>query len=241
MMPDLSSLTGNGNLLLLEGFLKKFAPLDKMASTLNITQLEGLSLKDVKNYFAFANGKVLVKPFHVKTKDIDMEIGGLHGIDQSIDYQVNMKIPRALMGAKGNEYLNKLAVQASTNGVQVKMNETVNLAVKMGGTITNPVLTTDLRQTTQALADDLKKQTTDFVQTRVDSTKKAARDTAVVIRDKMIADTKEALVNQLTGTKDSTGSKGLSINDNKKRIEKAGNDLFKNAFKKKKPADSTNR
>jgi hypothetical protein len=121
------------------------------------------------------------------------------------------------------------------------VNDVVNLKVKMGGTIMNPQLTTDLRQSTQALADDLKKQTTDFVQTRVDSTKKATRDSAVMIRDKVISDTRDALVNQLTGTKDSTGSKGLSVNDNKKRIEKAGSDLLKNAFKKKKPADSTNR
>jgi hypothetical protein len=91
------------------------------------------------------------------------------------------------------------------------------------------------------LADDLKKQTPDFVQTRFDSTKKATKDSVVVLRDKIISDTKDALVNQLTGSKDSTGSKGLSINENKKRIEKAGSDLFKNAFKKKKPADSTNR
>jgi hypothetical protein len=111
----------------------------------------------------------------------------------------------------------------------------------LGGNITSPVMTTDLRQSTQALADDLKKQTTDFVQTRVDSTKKATRDSAVAIRDKIVADTKDALISQLTGSKDSTGNKGLSINDSKKRIEKAGTELFKNAFKKKKPADSTNR
>ena len=36
MMPDLNSLTGNGNLLLIEGFLKKFAPVEKLAALLNI-------------------------------------------------------------------------------------------------------------------------------------------------------------------------------------------------------------
>jgi hypothetical protein len=40
MMPDLTSLTGNGNLLLIEGFLSKFAPLEKIAGTLNIKSLE---------------------------------------------------------------------------------------------------------------------------------------------------------------------------------------------------------
>jgi hypothetical protein len=241
MMPDLATLTGNGNLLLVEGFLNKFAPLDKMASTLNIATLEGISLKDVKNYFAFADGKVLVKPFHVKAREIDMEIGGLHGIDQTIDYQVNMKLPRAMMGSKGNDHLDKLAVQASANGVPIKLNDVVNLKVKLGGTMLKPTVSTDLAQSTQALADDLKKQTTDFVFTRTDSVKKAARDTVAAIRDKVLSDTKNALVSQLNGTADSSGSKGLTINENKKRIEKAGTDLFRNAFKKKKPADSTNR
>ena len=239
MMPDLQSLTGNGNLLLLEGFLNKFAPVDKMASTLNIAALEGISLKDVKNYFAFASGKVLVKPFHVKAKEIDMEIGGLHGFDQSINYQVNMKLPRSLMGAKGNEYLDKLALQASTKGIPVKMTDEVNLKIKMTGNITNPMISTDLKQSTEALADDLKKQAAEFVQTRVDSTKNAAKDSAIVIRDKILSDTKEAIMSQLSGSKDSAGTKGIALNDSKKRIEKAGTDLFKNAFKKKKPADST--
>ena len=242
MMPDLASLTGNGNLLLIEGFLKKFAPLDKMASTLNVRELEGISLKDVKNYFAFANGKVLVKPFKLKVKDIDMEIGGMHGLDQSIDYQVNMKIPRAMMGSQGNAYLDKLAIQAGNNGVPVKLSDMVNLKVLLGGTMTKPAIRTDLKQSVQSLADDLKKQTTDFVQARADSAKKATRDTAIAIRDKLVTDTRDELVSRLTGNKDSSGSnKGLTLNDSKKRLENAGKDLFKNAFKKKKPADSTNR
>ena len=78
MTPVVSSLTGGGNLLLLEGVLKKFAPVEKIAQTLNVADLSGFSMKDVKTYFEFANGKVLVKPFKIKMKDIDMEIGGMH-------------------------------------------------------------------------------------------------------------------------------------------------------------------
>jgi hypothetical protein len=29
--------------------------------------------------------------FHIKYNDIDMEIGGMHGFDQSIDYVIAMK------------------------------------------------------------------------------------------------------------------------------------------------------
>ncbi len=133
MMPDLSSLTGQGNLFLIEGVLKKFAPLEKLASTLQIDELKSITIKDIKNYIEFANGKVLVKPFTIKVKDIEMQIGGMHGFDQSIDYVVAMKVPRKYLGTQGNNLINNLATQASNKGIPVNLGETVNLNVKMGG------------------------------------------------------------------------------------------------------------
>ena len=98
MMPLLNSLTGKGNLLLLEGVLEKFAPLEKIAAVLDVDRLKSISIKDIKNYIEFANGKVLVKPFTVKIKDIEMEISGFHGLDQSMDYAVKMKLPKGCDG-----------------------------------------------------------------------------------------------------------------------------------------------
>jgi hypothetical protein len=151
MMPDLSTLTGKGAFLLIEGALKKFAPLDKLAQTLNVNELKEVSMKDVKTFFEFANGKVLVKPFKVKVKDIDMEIGGVHGLDQSLDYIINMKVPRALMGEKGNALLNNLVTQVNNKGIPVKVGETVNLNVKMGGTISNPIIKPILKKLLETL------------------------------------------------------------------------------------------
>ena len=133
LAPDLSSLTGNGNLLLLEGILKQFAPLEKIASTLNISELKSISLKDVKSYVEFSNGKVLVKPFTIKVKDIEMLVGGMHGMDQSLDYIIQMKLPRKYLGTQGNSLVNNLAAQASSKGIPVSLGETVNLSIKMGG------------------------------------------------------------------------------------------------------------
>jgi len=53
MMPVLNTLTGDGNLLLIEGFLKKFAPVDQLANQLNVAQLKDISLKDIKSYVFF--------------------------------------------------------------------------------------------------------------------------------------------------------------------------------------------
>ena len=241
MMPDLNSLSGQGSLLLIEGFLKKFAPLDKLANTLNVKELEAISLKDVKNYIEFTNGKVFVKPFKVKVKDIDMEIGGMHGFDQSLDYVLNLKVPRSMMGEKGNQMINNMVTQVNNKGVPMKVSEVVNLNVKMGGTFTNPQLKTDLKQSATNLADDLKQQAQDFAKQKVDSTKTAVKtavnDTLASAKKTVTTALQDEMKRQLTGgTKDSTNNA-----DPKKKLEETGKGLINNLnpFRKKKESDTT--
>jgi hypothetical protein len=241
MMPDVSSLTGEGTLFLLQGFLSKFGPLEKLASTLNIKDLQAVTLKDIKNYIEFANGKVLVKPFTVKVKDIDMEIGGMHGFDQSLDYIINMKVPRSLIGEQGNQLINGLVTQANNKGVPVKLSDEINLKVKMGGTITNPQIKTDLKQASASLAEDIKAQANDFIEA-----KKAAADSAINVAKAQVKDSiesakklvlktaEEKLKEQIAGKKDSTGKPV----DPKKQLEETGKGLLKDLLKKK-PKDTT--
>lgn len=243
MMPDLASLTGNGNLLLIEGFLKKFAPVEKLATLLNVKELESFSVKDVKNYIEFANGKVLVKPFKLKVKDIDMEIGGMHGFDQSLDYVINMKLPRALMGDKGNAFVNNLLGQVNSKGVPVKLGDVVNLKINMGGSITSPVLKTDLKQSANSLAEDLKQQATDFAKAKIDSTKKAVtgavKDTIASLKKQAVQAAADELKKQLFSKGDTSNANKSA--DGKKNIEESAKGLLKNLSpfgKKKKNVDS---
>ncbi len=238
MMPDLSSLTGEGNLLLIEGFLKKFAPLDKLADILSINELKEISMKDVKNYIEFTNGKVLVKPFTVKVKDIEMEIGGMQGIDQSLDYIINLKVPRVLMGDKGNNYINSLVSQVNQKGIPLKLGETVNFNVKMGGTIRNPTFKTDIKEVAGNTADQLKQQAVSFARSKIDSSKKALRDTLGSVKKDLAKSLEEELRNRLLGNKDTSRIRTSNTDSSRKRLENAGRGLLKGLLKPRK-ADST--
>ena len=241
MMPDLTTLTGKGAFLLIEGALKKFEPLDKLAQTLSVNELKEISMKDVKTFFEFANGKVLVKPFKVKVKDIDMEIGGVHGLDQSLDYIINMKVPRALLGEKGNALLNNLVTQVNNKGVPVKVGETINLNVKMGGTITNPIIKTDLKEAAGNTADLMKEQAMAFAKEKADSAKaaitNAVKDSVASAKKQILKGAQEELAKQFNGQKDSTVQAGAG--DTKKKLEETSKGLINNLFKKKKATDST--
>lgn len=238
MMPDLGSLTGNGNLLLIEGFLSKFKPLEQLAQTLNIKELEQISIRDVKNYIEFTNGKVMVKPFKTKIKEVEMEIGGFHGFDQSIDYVINMKVPRALMGEKGNAFVNNLVNQVNNKGVPVKLGDIIPIQVKLGGSIKNPQIKTDLKQTATNLADDLKQQVTDFAKAKVDSTKaavtKAVKDSVESAKKQLAKAAEDELKKRLLGKKDSSSNTGTDTGNAKKKLEETGKGLIKDLFKKKK-------
>ncbi|MGZ8559902.1 MAG: hypothetical protein ACXWWC_16285, partial [Chitinophagaceae bacterium] len=234
MMPDLSSLTGQGNLLLIEGVLKKFAPLEKLATVLQIDELKSITIKDIKNYIEFANGKVLVKPFNFKVKDIDMQIGGMHGFDQSIDYVVAMKLPRKYLGKQGNDLVNNLATQASNKGIPITLGETVNLNVKMGGSLTNPSIKTDLKEVAGDAVADIKQQAVDFAKQKVDSVKHTLKDSARAVRDQVITDVKEDLKNRIFGNKDSV--KTSNTDSTKKKAEQTLKNTVDGLFKKKKKA-----
>jgi len=233
MMPDLKTLSGKGNLLLIEGLLKNFAPVEKLAAALQIDRLKSITIKDFKNYIEFANGKVLVKPFNLKVEDIEMQIGGMHGFDQSLDYIIEMKVPRKYLGTEGNNLVNGLITQATSKGIPVKLSDMVDLSVKLGGSITNPSIKIDLQKVVGNAADELKEQAKDFAQQKIDSAKARAKDTVNVLANKA----KDKLLEQVFG-KDTTKTNNPGDSSIKKKDSTLNK--LKNLFiKPKKPAVDT--
>ncbi|SKA40160.1 AsmA-like C-terminal region [Chitinophaga eiseniae] len=237
MSPELNTLTGDGNLLLIQGFLKQFAPVDQLANTLNISQLKDISLRDIKNYFAFENGRVKVNPFKVTVNGVSMNIAGSHGFDQSLDYTLQLALPRSLMGSAGNNLVNNLVSQAQNKGIPVNLGDSVHLQVLMAGNIMKPSLKTDLKES----ANNLKNQATELVKNKIDTVKNVVRDSVNQIKNNAVNALKNELKNQLGGKKDSaapTGGKPLE-NVGKQAGESVKNTL-NGLFGKKKPAtDST--
>ncbi|WP_295122258.1 AsmA-like C-terminal region-containing protein [uncultured Chitinophaga sp.] len=238
MSPVLNTLNGEGNLLLIQGVLKKFAPLDQLASTLNVTALQDISVKDIKNYIAFQNGRVTVNPFRVKIANMNMLVGGSHGFDQTMDYTLQIALPRSVIGAKGTSLIDNLVLQANNKGIPVKLSDSVHLQVAMGGSIMKPSLKTDLQESVSGVATNLKNQATALVKAKVDSAKAVVKDSLTSVKNQAITAVKDEVKNQLLGKKDSTATGGNLQNAGKaagSSIKGALNGLIK---KKPAPADS---
>ncbi len=234
MMPELNSLSGAGNLLLLKGVLQKFAPLEKLAEALQIDKLKSISVKDIKNYIEFANGKVMVKPFDLKIDDIEMVIGGFHGFDNSLDYAIQMKLPRSIMGAKGNSLVNGLADAATKKGIPLKLGETISLHIKMTGTVSNPSLSINLKEIAGDAIKQLEEQAKDFVQAKIDSAKQKVKDSIQAVKEQITDKVKDKLFEQVFG-KDTTNQNNPQ-DSTPKKPDPSIKDKIKDIFiKPKKP------
>lgn len=240
MSPVLSSLSGDGNLLLIQGFLKKFAPMDQLANQLNVSALKDISIRDIKNYFAFQNGRMTVNPFRIKMNNFNMLVGGSHGFDQSMDYTMQLALPRALLGQQGNGLVNNLVKQANNKGIPVNVGDTVYLNVLLGGNIMKPSVKTDLKEAAGKAADNLKDQATAMVKNKIDTVQQTLKDSLKHVKNEAVNAAKDELKKQLLGGKDTTGNGG-SIQGAGKAAEKTLNNTLKGLLNKRKntAADST--
>lgn len=232
MSPDLNTLSGGGNLFLLNGVFSGFEPMNKIASSLNVQALKDVALKDVKASFDIADGKVLLKPFKFKVQTIDVEAGGMHGIDQSLNYTLLLNVPRALLGSEVNSTINNLIAQASAKGLQLKNSDVVPLKVAVTGFINTPQIKTDLKETTASVMENIKSEATAFVKAKADSAKQAVKDSVASAKNQAIDAAKQEALKALTGKgKDSTAKEN---SDPVKKLEETGKGLLKNLnpFKK---------
>ena len=157
MTPNLQSLTGGGTLGLMNAVVKNFLPLEKLASVVKVDELKQLNLKDTKFGIEFENGRVFITRFPVKVAGIDGAIQGSNGFDQTIDYTVDIAVPRARLGAQANTLVDGLRAQLKTStGVDVPLSDVVNLQAKIGGTATNPKVTVNMRQVASSAVNSLK-------------------------------------------------------------------------------------
>jgi uncharacterized protein involved in outer membrane biogenesis/gas vesicle protein len=237
MTPQMNTLTGKGDLFMLSGIISGFPVTDQLANKLNIAKLKSFPLKDMKLFFSFANGRLTVDPYKFKIDQIDAEVAGSHGFDQTIQYGVNMAIPTALMGSQGTAMVNNLVNQAAAKGVNVKVGDKVNLAATITGTVTAPKVETNLKSMAGDAVNDVKKQLEDMAKHKADSIKNVVKDTVKAIKTQAVNAVKDELKNQFLGNKDTSKKNNGTNNAVNNAVNNAADkakDGLKSLFGKKK-------
>jgi hypothetical protein len=154
LTPDLKTLTGDllGQLLSTTINSTNSTLLTALGSNLKFIDVSKINLNDLKAAITFKDGKVNVKPFNIKYKDIKATIGGTHGFDQSMNYNLKFDVPAKYLGSEANALIAKLSPADAAKLESFPIN-----AVLLGN-FTNPKITTDINSAVTKLTTQLVNQ-----------------------------------------------------------------------------------
>jgi hypothetical protein len=154
LTPDLKTLTGDllGQLLSTTINSTNSTLLTALGSNLKFIDVSKINLNDLKAAITFKDGKVNVKPFNIKYKDIKATIGGTHGFDQTMNYNLKFDVPAKYLGSEANALIAKLSPADAAKLESFPIN-----AVLLGN-FTNPKITTDINSAVTKLTTQLVNQ-----------------------------------------------------------------------------------
>ena len=147
LSPDLTSLYAKGVLETFNTTIKNNKALNQLSEKLKMDDLKTLDLKNTTNFFTLEDGRLKIDPASYNVKGMDVILGGSHGLDNSMDYDMKMRVPRALLaknpvGAAANKALSSgigmLSGQAKKLGINIEDSEFINIDVLIGGTTSKP-------------------------------------------------------------------------------------------------------
>jgi len=179
MMPKLSSVIGKGDLTASTIGLKSSDMFLAVGKLLNTKLFDNMVFNDLRIKFELRNGRVFIDPFETKMGKSVFIIAGDQGIDQTMNYTVNMALPRAELGQAANSAINGLYSKASATGLSITPSETMNINAKVTGIFKDPKINFDLKdnvkQTTQAIKDEVTQAAKEELDKRKEEAKAATR------------------------------------------------------------------
>lgn len=156
MSPILNTLSGGGKLIANNVVVSNFPVFSKIADVLKMESWKQFTLQAINPSFKFVNGRVYVDPFDINVNQIKSTVTGSNGFDQTIDYSMASEIPRASFGGAANSILNNMVASANSKGANFSLGDIVPVNIKIGGTVNDPKISTDLNKSGARLMDDIK-------------------------------------------------------------------------------------
>jgi len=211
LTPDLKSLSGDliGQLLSTTVNAKNSTVLNSLTSNIKFLDMSKLNLNDLKMALTFDDGKVNVKPFDIKYQDIKVTVGGTHGFDQTMNYNLKLDVPAKYLGSEASAFLSKLSAADAAKLDNIPINAMIT------GNFSNPKIATDMKSAVNSLASQVVNQ----------QKEKLTQKGTSALND---------LINKNTKAKDTTKAAATEKETKTQEATKKASDLLNGLFKKKK-------
>jgi hypothetical protein len=194
----------------------------RLSELLKNEKFREMAPDDMNIKFRIRDGKVIVDPFDMDFSDSKIRVSGMHGIDMSLDYLLDMAIAKADMGSGVNDMMNSLSALAVSAGIGIPESETVKIKAKITGTFSDPKVSTDLSGNIESGKSQVKEVAKERIKEEVEKVEEEVREEASEKVDEIIREA-EAEVAQIMEEARKAGE------DLVKEAEKQGEKLVKKA------------
>lgn len=185
--PKLETLNSKGNLSTKSVGIVGSEMMSKIAKATKIDEFRAMSLKNLALKYQIKDGRLETQPFTIAFSNVKATVSGFSRLDQSLDYLLQMEVPRKAFGNATNDFVDGLTGKISQKGVNVNLNEIIKFDVQIIGTFTNPVIKTGLKDKAQNLLDDAK----DGLKQEVEAKKEEVVKTVKEEASKAVAEAKK--------------------------------------------------
>jgi AsmA-like C-terminal region len=216
MIPIYNTTNGKGTLSTEKIEIYNSKTFGKLAEKMKSKKLRHLTLRDINLSFTMKDGRIKVNPFAAKFGSGKITAGGEQGIDQSLNYNMVISVPRNELG-DANEALQGLASEANSNGLKINSSDNVNMAVNVKGTFSNPEVTPDLSQLGTNSMQSLKSAAKENADTKASEINQNAKQKA---SDKLLEDANNQAQNVRDVAQKSADEVRQKANENADKLEK---------------------
>jgi hypothetical protein len=152
MMPLFQSLSGRGALQTSQLALHDFPAMNKIVDLTKLQFLNNPTLRDLRAKFQIRDGRLVVDRFPVKLGPTTLIVSGSNGIDQSLQYSLQLRVPRSALGGAASQAIGRLVSKAGRAGIDLNAAPEIPLGIQLGGTITNPSVEADVGSLASSVA-----------------------------------------------------------------------------------------
>jgi len=224
MMPVMNSIVANGKLGSEQIIIEKTETFDKINGILKTEKFKDITMKNLAIDYSVRNGRVYIEPYQTKIGNTELVMGGDQGLDQTMNYEMSMKIPRSDLGGSVQNAINQGTSLAESLGLDIDPGETIDVKFLVTGTFTDPKIKPVFGEGVENMTDEVKEQVQEIVEEKVEEVKEEIKADVAAEAEKIMSEA-QTRADALKTEAKNAGKEliRLAEEEGQKRIKDAGN------------------
>ena len=150
--PDMDKLYTKADITIEKGKLNDFEMLLLLSDYIEIEELKKVSFSTLSNQIVIKNREIHVPKMEIKSSALNVELSGVHGFDNSINYNFKVYLPEILAKKSRKKKSNEEFGRIEDDGLGMW------LFLSMTGTVEQPIIKYNRKEAIQKIKEDLKEE-----------------------------------------------------------------------------------